>query len=73
MSANYVKLTANTMTQLPEEKQLEVYDFVNFLRTSTKMIQPKKVSKKTSLLKLIGIGSSGKTDISLNHDKYLYE
>jgi len=29
-------------------------------------------AQKKELSKIIGIGSSGKTDIARNHDKYLY-
>ena len=72
MSANYVRLTANTMEVLPEEKQAEVYDFAKFLKTTSKN-NTKRTVKKTSVLELIGIEESGYTDIALNHDKYLYE
>jgi hypothetical protein len=73
MAVNYVKMTATTMAKLPEQKQAEVYDFAKFLRISTKDVVAKKSLKKASILKLVGIGSSGKNDIALNHDKYLYE
>lgn len=72
MSANYVRLTANTMEVLPEEKQAEVYNFAKFLKTKSKN-NTKRSIKKISILDLIGIGESGYTDIALNHDKYLYE
>ena len=73
MAANYVKMTAATMATLPEQKQAEVYDFAKFLHVNTKDVVAKKPFKKASVLKLVGIGSSGKSDIALNHDKYLYE
>lgn len=72
MSANYIRLTADTMETLPPQKQAEVYDFATFLRTSSKSAARKK-SKKGSVLNLIGLGKSGLSDISINHDKYLYD
>jgi hypothetical protein len=73
MAVNYVKMTADTMAKLPEQKQAEVYDFANFLRLNSTDIAVRKSFKKASILKLVGIGASGKNDIALNHDKYLYE
>jgi len=72
MSTDYIKLILNTMGALPPEKQIEVYDFATYLRDKNKK-NVKKSIKKTSILKLIGIGDSGCSDISKNHDKYLYE
>lgn len=72
MPANYVKLTIDTMSELPSEKQIEVYDFAKFLRTTTKKESQKK-PRNNSILKLIGIGQSANGDIALNHDKYLFE
>jgi hypothetical protein len=73
MPTNYVKMTAATMATLPAQKQAEVYDFAKFLRINAKDIAVNKSFKKASVLNLVGIGSSGKSDIALNHDKYLYE
>jgi hypothetical protein len=66
-------MTAAEMSTLPAQKQAEVYDFAKFLRINTKDADVKKSFKKASVLNLVGIGSSGKGDIALNHDKYLYE
>ncbi|OGJ90672.1 MAG: hypothetical protein A2350_00585 [Candidatus Raymondbacteria bacterium RifOxyB12_full_50_8] len=70
-SFNYPKMTADTMEMLPFEKQAEVYDFVTFLKTKSRIKAAR--NKKTSLLNIIGLGRSNKSDISVNHDKYLYE
>jgi len=72
MRANYIKLTVDTMETLPADKQVEVYDFAKFLKKKTKAAT-KRNQKKTSIFDLFGIGESGCSDISLNHDKYLYE
>ena len=72
MPANYIRLTLNTMGSLPPEKQVEVYDFAKYLREKTNK-NVRKTTKKTSILKIIGIGKSNCSDISKNHDKYLYE
>lgn len=60
------------MATLPTEKQAEVYDFAKFLKKNTPT-RIKKTKKKASILDLIGMGESGCSDISINHDKYLYE
>jgi hypothetical protein len=72
MSIDYLKMTANTLATLPPAKQAEVYDFATYLKVRTSSITRKHV-KKDSVLDLVGIGESGKNDIALNHDKYLYE
>lgn len=72
MAYNYAKLTVDTMEKLSPEKQAEVYDFVSFLEAKTRKHRDHR-AKKTSLLELVGFGRSGKTDVSVNHDKYLYE
>ena len=72
MSTNYIKLTIDTMESLPAEKQVEVYDFAKYLKKRTKSTV-RKITKKASILKLVGIGKSGCSDISVNHDTYLYE
>jgi hypothetical protein len=73
------------MTALPTEKQVEVYDFAKFLKKNFKPIHKNSFKKnlsnkkyiksvnKSSILDIIGIGASGCSDISLHHDKYLYE
>jgi hypothetical protein len=73
MRANYIRLTADTMENLPSEKQVEVYDFAKFLKTSSKAIAVTKKTGKASVLDIIGIGASGAGDIALKHDTYLYE
>jgi len=72
MATSILKMTVDTMTSLPVEKQAEVYDFARFLKARTKPMI-KKNDRSCSALGLIGIGKSGKGDIALNHDKYLYE
>jgi cytochrome c len=72
MSYNYPKLTTSTMEKLPVDKQAEVYDFAEFLETKARKHQPHR-AKKASFRDLVGLGRSGKSDISVNHDKYLYE
>ncbi len=72
MAYNYSQLTADTMEKLPADKQAEVYDFATFLEAKTQKHLPHR-TKKSSLLDLVGIGRSGKSDNSVNHDKYLYE
>jgi hypothetical protein len=73
MITNYVKMTAAAMSLLPEQKQAEVYNFAKFLHINTKDTVSTKKLKKASVLRLVGMGASGKNDIALNHDKYLYE
>jgi hypothetical protein len=73
MRANYIKLTANTMETLPAEKQAEIYDFAKFVKEKTKNSTKKSTRQNASILDIIGIGESGCSDISLNHDKYLYD
>ncbi len=70
---NYIRLTVDAMEKLPSEKQVEVYDFAKFLKASTNAMTATKKNKKTSVLDIIGIGTSGVGDIALKHDKYLYE
>lgn len=72
MPYNYPKLTTATMEKLPVEKQAEIYDFAAFLEKKERIRHPQR-SKKASLMDLVGLGKSGKSDISANHDKYLYE
>ena len=72
MHANYIKLTAHMMETLPTEKQVEVYDFVKFLKNKTKT-QIKTNKKTTSIFDLFGLGESGCSDVSINHDSYLYD
>jgi len=72
MAANYVKLTSNTMSALPVNKQAEVYSFAKYRRERSKKKATKK-KKTTSVLDIIGLGESGHSDISINHDTYLYE
>ncbi|MFH0918899.1 MAG: hypothetical protein V1913_00940 [Fibrobacterota bacterium] len=71
MAANYLKMTSDTMEALPVEKQAEVYDFAAYLKTKSKTRTMR--SRKSSLLSLVGMGRSKHTDVSVNHDKYLYE
>lgn len=72
MPANYIQLTSDTMEMLPNQKQAEVYDFATFLKIGSKSNIRQK-NKKGSVLNLIGLGRSGTSDISINHDKYLYD
>jgi hypothetical protein len=66
-------MTAETMEELPNAKQAEVYDFVRFLKStvSVQIAQPRK--KKASIRSMIGIGKSNVRDGSINHDKYIYD
>lgn len=73
MPTDYLKSAYETMTTLPLEKQEEVYDFVNFLKMATVHSPVKHRTKKGSVRNIIGLGKSGLCDISLNHDKYLYD
>jgi hypothetical protein len=72
MIPDYAKKLADTAATLPLEKQAELCDFAEFLKKTTETKTAKK-SGKSSVLKLIGIGKSGVSDISRNHDKYLYD
>jgi hypothetical protein len=60
------------MEALPDRKQAEVYHFATFLKITSKGNFHKK-NKEGSVLKIIGLGKSGTRDISINHDKYLYD
>jgi hypothetical protein len=71
MPANYIQMTSATMEALPDIKQAEVYDFATFLKIASKDDFQKK-TKTGSVLNIIGLGKSGTSDISINHDKYLY-
>jgi hypothetical protein len=73
MSVDYLKMTIDTLAKLPLEKQEEVYDFTLFLKASSKQEAAKEHKRKGSILNIIGLGKSGLGDISLNHDKYLYD
>jgi len=82
MPEDFVKLTSETLATLPRKKQEEVYDFARFLKTASRGTAPRrkapsttaaKRKNKDSILDLIGIAESGYTDISVNHDKYLYD
>jgi len=73
MAFDYLKMTVDTLATLPLEKQVEVYDFAKFLKTTAVRPVIKKKTKKGSLLKIVGLGKSGAKDIALNHDKYLYD
>jgi len=73
MTVDYLKMTVDTLATLPLEKQEEVYDFAKFLKATTAKPEVKRVSKKKSVFNIIGLGKSGLKDVSLNHDKYLYD
>jgi hypothetical protein len=73
MAADYLKMTIDTLATLPMEKQQEVYDFTQFLKASSKQNTTKAKRHKGSILNIIGLGKSGLGDISLNHDRYLYD
>ena len=72
MALNYSKLIADTVTTLPQDKQVEVYDFAKYLRAKNRPKKVKKSTSKHSILSLCGMGKSDITDGALNHDKYLY-
>ncbi|MBN1604799.1 MAG: hypothetical protein JW915_24530 [Chitinispirillaceae bacterium] len=72
MTIDYLKMTIDTLAALPREKQEEVYDFTQFLKASSKQTIKRK-KRKSSILNIIGVGKSGLGDLSLNHDKYLYD
>jgi hypothetical protein len=75
MAPDYVRLTSDEMEKLPVRRQAQVYDFVEFLKGHTPLTKPSqpKKKKRVSVLELIGTGASHVGDISVNHDKYLYE
>ena len=75
MATDYVRLTSGAMEKLPVSRQAEVYDFVEFLksRAPAKMHTLPKKKRTASVLDLIGTGASHVGDVSVNHDKYLYE
>ena len=77
MPADYIKLITSATAELPADKQLEVYDFVQSVRCrykkSPKSAKVSKIQTKDSLLGIIGIGDSGRSDIAANHDKFLYD
>jgi hypothetical protein len=68
-----MRMTIDTIATLPLEKQVEVYDFAKFLKSSTNKTPAKKKTGKGSILNIIGLGKSGLGDLSVNHDKYLYD
>lgn len=72
MATSILKMTVDTMTSLPVDKQEEVYDFARFLKASARPAT-RKNHTNGSILGLVGIGASGKGDIAVNHDNYLYE
>jgi hypothetical protein len=73
------------MSALPVKKQVEIYHFVKFMKIKSKPLhnkfsksnpllkKNKRSLKRSSILGIIGLGSSGYSDISLHHDTYLYE
>lgn len=73
MQPDYIELITHAVEGLPREEQAEVYDFVAFLKA--KKTKTDGISKKTSsVFDLAGTGVNCKeTDISINHDRYLYE
>jgi hypothetical protein len=73
MAQNYVELTAEEMKDLPRTKQAEVYDFVQFLKARKTKGRRGTRRSNSALLNLIGMGRSDSTDVSVNHDKYLYD
>jgi len=75
MSTNYVRLTSDAMHELPPSRQAEVYDFAKFLSSYRKNAKSAFIPKKktATVLDLIGTGASNVGDISVNHDKYLYD
>ena len=72
MCANYIKQTANIMETLPVYKQSKVYDYAKLIKKK-EQATTKRNQKKTAIFDLFSIGESGCSDISLNHDKYLYK
>ena len=73
MAVDYLKMTIDTLATLPLEKQVEVYDFTLFLKAASKQGDAKVKRRKGSILNIVGLGKSGLGDMSLNHDKYLYD
>lgn len=73
MAVDYFKMTVDTLATLPIEKQEEVYDFTMFLKSISKQGTAKTKKRNGSILNIVGLGKSGLGDMSLNHDKYLYD
>ena len=71
MKSNYAQLTAESMEELPDAKQAEVYDFVRFLRNSLPISRINEKKKKTAIRDILGIGKRAPRDGSINHDKYI--
>jgi hypothetical protein len=71
MSIDYAKLTQQTISVLPLDKQAAVYDFAAYLRQQNNAAG-RKPRKATSILKLQGIGKSTVHDLAARHDHYLY-
>ena len=73
MTPNYPQMVADTISELPITKQAEVYHFAEYMKKGIKAKQSKKPVAKTSVFDLFGTATSKVTDVSINHDKYLYE
>jgi hypothetical protein len=73
MAPNYPQLVANTVSELPVTRQVEVYHFAQFMKKEKEIETPKKTLKKSSVFKLFGTAISKVTDASVNHDRYLNE
>lgn len=73
MAPNYSQLVADTVSELPVTRQVEVYHFAQFMKKEKKMELAKKNSTGSSVFDLFGTATSKVTDASINHDKYLYE
>lgn len=71
MAPDYPKMVAATLEQLPLNKQVEVYRFVEFLKHEEKNGKNGEKRKKGSVFDLFGTVKSKVSDASENHDKYL--
>ncbi len=73
MPPNYPQMVAETVSELPINKQVEVYHFAKFIKSETKIKNTGKSSKRASVFDLFGTATSRVIDGAANHDKYLYE
>jgi hypothetical protein len=73
MAPNYPQLVAETVSELPVTRQVEVYHFAQFMKKEKSAETQKKKLSGSSVFDLFGTAKSKVTDASINHDRYLYE
>ena len=76
MANAYLDDLAITLKRLPPDKAQEIVDFAHFLLRKTQVSGKLDTEEITwehdPLWDIVGLGESGVTDGSVEHDKYLY-